>query len=343
MKANRLTFYALLLLAEACAPRTPSVPVHEEDGEPQIFHLVLSAVGKERGATRRALGMPQREMVARLGPYHLEGEARVSAEFPLGARGSGWQEIVTRIDLRRAGSKGYHWRKTIDTSADPRGPLGAMSHAPEGRDSVARRVAPATGREVIWDGRRLYLAQRWQRFLARDPVNPSEPERIAQRGADVAGAYLRLLWRFADFSPPRKSLYLGRAVLELRLTQRTRPFALPSQLPPARRWRRSVVAEHLSGRALVDASTGAPLLVELTARWSFSPPAAAEPRSGIPRVRAKGARRRTMLRLRQAVVALGPQPLMAPKAGDVLDVRRRRLELERQVGVGQRRPPLGSP
>ncbi|MCK5795823.1 MAG: hypothetical protein KAI47_01470, partial [Deltaproteobacteria bacterium] len=183
----------------------------------------------------------------------------------------------------------------------------------------------------------LYPRLRYSRFYARDPKDPGEPDRLAERVAGLFPVYMRLLGRFAKISlDPQKTIHEGREALTVLLTLRASPSAAPStELAPAKRWRRSTQVSELKGRVLLDAKSGVPLVTQVKARWRYREPAGAPPASGIPAHLGEGWVTTTLdfaERLRPGPVAA----IVPPLGKELVDIRRRRLEVERQMVQGER-------
>jgi hypothetical protein len=298
---------ALVWLAAAAGCRDaarggkPARPDASQTGSPNP-----AALGRERGATLAALERPYRQVARALGAHQLTCKATLGSR--VGARK---QELRQKLVLRLDAAGGF---------------------------AATKNIGRQQGQQLIWTGGWLYPRLRYSRFTRRHP-RPGEVPAALDRMAGYLPAYVRLLEPFLSISPAGKERYQGRGGRKVKLgLNRAGAREAPAASGAADRWRRTVVARAISGSALLDTRTGAPLRVELKARWSFVPPPAGPlPRSGIPGQLSAGASGTMELSYSQQVTRLGSVPTIKPPPADetLNDVRRRRLDLERQIFTGE--------
>lgn len=298
-----IALYGLFAGLPACSTQRGSAPPARRRVR-SAYRLRVEALGSDRKESLRALEMPQKEVHKRLGAFSLRLRSKQRVSLP--------------------GQKLRQLDQDVTLSVDAKGQY-----------QLVKNTHPQYGREVRFVSGKLYPRLRYGQFLARAPRSPEEAWEIAERGAGLLGAYARLLGRFTDLQQKGRAERAGRPVLTLELSRRAKPLALAGELPRVQRWRRSLRVEALSGRISLDARSGAPLAAKLEARWNFRLPAKAEPRTGIPIGLAQG-RGRVSLTFELELVAGKVEAITPPAAEAIVDVRRRRLELERQMVEGER-------
>jgi hypothetical protein len=296
---------ALGVTCHACASREdhPPAVASEERPSPRIA-LDVSALGKDRSTTLRALRMPHHYLTARLGAH------RVSCTSTLATQVSGApaQRIEQEVTLR------------VDAT---------------GHFVALKNTSPQFGQEVIWSGDWLYPRLRYSKFIRRKP-RAEEPTEIADRFYGLLPAYVRLLGRFLSVELAGTARHNGRDAIRLTFALRAQPD-VERVRGGARVWRETIAAKRIEGKALLDAKTGAPLSVELKAQLSFNPPAGPTPTSGIPS-KIDGKSVGTMeLSFSQRVSDIGRVTAIAapPEAETIDNPRRVRLEYERQLLTGE--------
>lgn len=268
------------------------------------------AAGKE--TPRAALILPGRALATRLGPHRLTCQARTSSAVT----GYASREVVQQMTWRVDADGAFHARKNTHEQY---------------------------GQEVILTGGWLYPRLRHSKFVRRKP-REGEAARILDRMASYLPDYLGLLRRFVEVTSAGKATYEGRPALKVKLSLKETPLPAPeSAASPARRWRSDLVVTALSGVVLLDAQTRVPLSAQLKARLTFKAPRPGKkaPASGIPSVVSDKLKGTMTLSLTQRVDRLGKVSAITPPAEEetISDVRRRRLELERQLFSGERSIP----
>ncbi|MCA9670630.1 MAG: hypothetical protein KC503_33770 [Myxococcales bacterium] len=214
----------------------------------------------------------------------------------------------------------------------------------KGNFAASKNTHRQYGFEVRWVEGWLYVGRRYNRMVKRRPQRRDEPRRLVERIYGLLPAYLDLLEPFVAVKRLGSRDHLGRRVVEvaLSLAAKPRPPGEPDRAP-ARKWRRKISVEKLEGRALIDGSSGVPLRVDLQAVWTFVPPKSGSRAyaSGIPDAFGSGLGRMTLVfaqhidKLGSGVALVDPPPATRVAR----DIRRLRLEAERQIAVGERDMP----
>lgn len=295
---------ALVALLSACSDRGSGAEPPQPRPAPAAS---LDREALARGEVRSLLGalaMPHHYLAARLGAHRLRCRATLATKV-----GSQTQEVRQEVELR----------------VDAKGRYAALKH-----------THPQFGQEVIWTGEHLYPRLRHGKFLRRK-ARAGEPAAIADRIAGLLPAYVGLLRRFLRIELKGTSSVGGRSVLKLSLGLDPSPRPPPRSAAPARAWRQTISVSSLSGVALLDRESGAPLSVDLRARWSFNPPKGGATASGIPAAIDRDASGTMELSFEQRVSELGAVKAIAPppEAETIDNPRRVRLELERQMLSGE--------
>jgi hypothetical protein len=302
------TLLAVVLAAglPGCQSRRPSASLPIGSKGENAPALDTSALGTNRRATLRALRMPPQQVARSLGAHRQTATSRLTTRLP----GSAPQDVQQQISVR----------------VDGKGQFAAHKH-----------TSPQYGHEVIWTGGLLYPRLRYNKFLRR-PAEPGEPGRLLDRLAGLLPAYVGLLRRFVAIAPAGRASVLGREAVRVKLSLAPDPPPPRVERSPARMWRRTLLCNVLEGEALLDARTGAPLQVELTARWKFNAPGpGAVPASGIPQKVDPTLLGETDLRfsLRVSDLGRGAEIKPPPEAETTDSPRLTRPELERQMIGGE--------
>ena len=264
-------------------------------------------LGVDRATTLAALRMPHHRATEQLGAHVVTCRSTLTTSVPSHPT----RKVEEELTLR----------------ADGAGHFAAVKH-----------TDPQHGEEVTWTDGWLYSRLRYSVFTRRRPRSAREPAIIADRMYGLLPAYVEILSRFIAVKRVGPVRHGGREGIKVRLSLAQTPAPPPIQRAPARRWRRHVTARAIEGSAILDAKTGAPLSVKLKAGWSFHPPKAGLPASGIPRAVDRAVVGRTDLVFEQNIAEVGKKVTVDPP--DTKEVkrslRRVRLELERQMLTGER-------
>jgi len=302
MRYNLWTFLALIMLP-GCKGGA-----EEPLAAPVINKKPAVKAGKEKPG--RALMLPGRELA------RLKGGARLELESTATSAVKGYPprkvEQKLRLDLDADG--GFHARK--DTHEQ-------------------------LGQEVIHAGGWLHARLRHSKFTRRKPAE-GEAGRVLDRMASHLPGYLELLGPYLKLEGAGDATHEGRPAQKVTLSLRPDPSpAARAALArgPARKWRMEAVVTKLQGTALLDAETRVPLAVKLGATLTFKAPRPSKqvPASGLPAVMSDKLQGEMTIALEQKVTRVGKVALIKPPPADqtITDVRRRRLELERQMLTGE--------
>ena len=213
----------------------------------------------------------------------------------------------------------------------------------KGNFRVRKDTHKQYGQEVILHDGWLYARLRYSKFVRRRP-RQGEAHEILDRMASHLPDYAELLERFLKMEPAGEGKLGQMEGTRVSLSLRETPLpAGEAASGPARRWRASVAVTALSGTILFDEVTGVPLSVDLKANLTFKAPrpGKAPPASGIPSVLSDKLKGTMSLALTQRAERVGKaEPVKPPPAEETItDVRRRRLDLERQLLSGERPLP----
>jgi hypothetical protein len=213
---------------------------------------------------------------------------------------------------------------------------------PQRNFTVKKTTHPQFGFEAIWAGGWLYPRPRFSKFIKRRPL-AGEPSAIADRMVGLLASYILLLKRFIQLENMGKVKFGDRTVVRVRLKLNPHPQPAPEADDGfAKGWRKTISVKNISGSALLDVQTGAPLNVDLDASWTFLPPVSGPlPVSGIPQKIDEKSVGTTLLRFRQRIGNIGSVAAISPPPqGEIAPYRRQRIEVERQMLLGER--PLSS-
>jgi len=282
----------------------PSDPVSPRPGR----RVSTATLGQDRAAALGALSVPHAYLTDKLGAHELKASSL----------------LVTRLNKEEEERK---VEQSLKLRVDSKGGYVAV-----------KNTDPQFGNEVIWTPPHLHARLRYSKFTRRR-ASAKEAQAAAERLYGYLPAYTELLGRFIDVEAAGTATLLGRKAVRVKLKSRQSP-SNPDRKTSAsgRDWRRTIAVKKLEGSALLDASTGAPLKVELRATWTFNPPKGAPPRSGIPGSVDPETVGTMSLTFSQQLVALGPKvaKVEPPPAKSIVEVERRRLEIERQMLLGER-------
>lgn len=304
MPQSLILILAVLLSLPGCQEQKakgPAAPTSATKNEAAI-----------KATPKAALFTPGHTLAARLGPHRLTCKATTSSSVP-----------------------GYPARKVVQEMA--------WTVDRDGNFHARKNTHEQYGQEVILAGGWLHSRLRHSKYVRRKP-REREAARILDRMASYLPDYADLLARFLKLEQGGAGKLGSRAGTKIKLSLRDKPAPVGDEVPgPARRWRSSAEVTALSGEVLMDGETGVPLSVDLKARLTFQAPrpGKAAPANGIPAVLSDKLTGTMTLALSQRVDRLGEVgPIKAPPEEEtVTDVRRRRLELERQILSGERPLP----
>lgn len=298
-----LPVLAALLLCPAC--RSRPAPGAGAKTPARTAAPDAGVPGKDPAATLRAFSLPHRVFTARLGSHRLVSTSTIKTRVS----GSPERVVSQKLTLRVDKQGGYAATKTL-----------GQQH----------------GQQVIWTGGWLYPRLRHSKFTRRR-ARPDEAAAIADRLASHLPGYVDLLGPALTMTTAGQVQHDGRAALKVTLGLNPVAAVRANVKAASRRWRRSVKVTAIKGHAWLDARAGVPLVVKLTASWTFSAPVGSLPDSGIPAATRDGKRGTMELSYSQRLFGVGQvAPVQAPAADDTLnDALRLRLETERQMFSGE--------
>jgi hypothetical protein len=181
---------------------------------------------------------------------------------------------------------------------------------------------------------------RYSKFIRRR-LRHGEPASITDRMVGYLPAYIELLGPFIAVEGAGRKSHEGREAVLVKLKLNSRPSPPRSSRSPARRWRETIAAKEIKGDVLLDAQTGAPLRARLAASWTFNLPASGNaPASGIPEQVDRNQVGTMKLSFEQRVSGIGKAvTIERPSDEEIESTLRRRLEIERQILMGERPLP----
>lgn len=126
------------------------------------------------------------------------------------------------------------------------------------------------GREVTFEGGKLYLRPRYQRWHGRAPESPDEPSAIRDSFFDAIGATWELLAPRAELTDGGPTQVAGRAGRKIMVKAAPGQREIPKEPLKQRKWRETRSIEAVSGEIVLDADKGVPLAAKLTGTIAFS-------------------------------------------------------------------------
>jgi hypothetical protein len=187
----------------------------------------------------RALLRPYREMLAALGPHTVA----VSTVTTVTEAGQPISELSDRAQIDNGDSGSYH--AVYTNSAD-------------------------YGRETTFVNGKLYLRPRYQRWHARGPEGPDEPEALRDQYFDAVAATWDLLAPAAAVTDRGQIQIAGRAGRKIEIKRAAEPAQPPAEPILQRKWREGRSVDEVSGEIVIDAENGVPLVVKLAGSLAFS-------------------------------------------------------------------------
>jgi hypothetical protein len=276
---------ALLALTAACG-RGERVP------DDQLVGLVVEATPPAKLETElarrdpaelgRALTAPHALVAAALGPHSLLIESRTIVT----EGGTPQSELSDRVQLELGDQGSFH---------------GVYTNSED------------YGREAIFVGGKLYLRPRYQRWNGRAPETAGEAAEIRDKYFSAIGGTWDLVAPAVELIDRGAAQVAGRDGIKLELKLSAAPRENPREPLSQRRWRETRTIDALDGEVVLDAATGVPLAVKLTAAVTFQ----------------RDGRRFTMkLELDGKITALGAVAIAAPPEAEVVVAPTRRHEVD---------------
>jgi hypothetical protein len=241
MSAGRL----LVLVSLACAACKGDGGVKDQDlpglvvsppAPPPVELDRAAADGLELG---RAIALAHHELAGELGPHTVT----ITSSYQVQEGGEVKEELSDKTVIEYASDAAYH--ALYENSAD-------------------------YGREVIWQDGMMFLRPRYARWHRRPPTDEDEPSTLRDEIYGVAGAYFDLVDHAAEISDKGVTELAGRTGRRVEIQLDPSPARPPVEALTQRKWRETVIVEELSGDAVLDAETAAPLQVKFTARLQYN-------------------------------------------------------------------------
>lgn len=157
------------------------------------------------------------------------------------------------------------------------------------------------GREVISVGGKLYLRPRYQRWHARQPETPDEPDQLRDSFTEAIGATWELFAPGAELVDKGAAQVAGRTGRKIIVNLAASPRDPPAEPLVQRKWREHRTVDSLYGEVVLDADKGVPLDVRLQGTVGYT----------------RDGRRFTMkLSLQSGVSGIGQAAAIAVPSGD---------------------------
>jgi hypothetical protein len=238
-----IRFAGLALAAVACS-RSQGVPDEELGGlvvavKPANQAIDVDRAAKDPAELGRALEQPYKMTIAALGPHELA----ITTDTMVDENGKQVLGLsdATRLEL---GDKGaYH--AVYENSQD-------------------------YGREVIFVDGKLYLRPRYQRWHARGPEAPDEPEAIRDQMVEAIGATWDLLAPGIELTDRGTVSVNGRGGRKIEVKLSPHSQSPPPEPLAQRKWRENRTVDAVAGEVVIDADKGVPLSVKLAGTVGFS-------------------------------------------------------------------------
>ena len=198
----------------------------------------VARASKDGRELARALAQPWRVAAAKLGDHRLTITSTVTVKDG----DATLEQLGETVTIEAAAAGPYH--ATADNTADD-------------------------GREVIWEGGRLYLRPRYARWHGRGPETDDEPAAIRDQLAAVLGDYVDVLARGLEVSAKGAETVAGRAGQKLELKLAPSPRSAAREALRQRSWRDSVQVVGIGGELVLDDELGVALRAAVTGEVTF--------------------------------------------------------------------------
>lgn len=281
-----LYLFASLAVAAACGSSegVPDDKLGTLVIAPKEKHAAIDVAraAKDPAELGRALAMPYRDVVTALGPHTYSFKSTNTVD----ENGKRVSELTDTTKIELGAKDAFHG--TYENSAD-------------------------YGREAIFEGGKLYLRPRYQRFHGRAPETPDEPAQIRDSYFDSIFATWDLLAPAVELSDGGAATIAGRPGKKILVKQAPSARSNPPEPLDQRKWREKRTIEGVTGEVVLDAEKGVPLSVKLAGTVNF----------------ARDGRRFTMkLTLDSALTATGPVEIAAPPPDMVVATPERLKEVD---------------
>lgn len=238
-----IRFAVLTLCATGCSrsqsAADPDLPGLVVEARPADTAVDIDRAASDPAELGRALARPYRMVLAALGPHSVA----VSTVTTVTEAGKPISELSDHAQIDNGESGAYH--AVYTNSAD-------------------------YGRETTFVGGKLYLRPRYQRWHARGPEAPDEPDALRDQYFDAIAATWDLLAPGAELSDRGPIQISGRPGRKIEVKRAADP-AQPADEPIAqRKWRESRSVDDVAGEVVIDSDKGVPLVVKLGGTIGFS-------------------------------------------------------------------------
>jgi len=235
---------AVLFLTLVGCGRAQGIPDQDLGGlviapKPKTDPIDVDRAAKDAGELGRALALPERAIAAALGPHVMT----IATTTTVTEDGKTVEDLSDRVVVELGDHGSYHALYT--NSAD-------------------------YGREVTWLGGKLYLRPRYQRWHARAPETPDEPDRLRDELCEAIGATWELVGPAAEVNDLGVAQAAGRAGRKLAIQLAPDAKQMPVETLVQRKWREQRTVDELYGEVVLDADKGVPLAVKMSATIGFT-------------------------------------------------------------------------
>ncbi|HTR55283.1 MAG TPA: hypothetical protein VMJ10_31600 [Kofleriaceae bacterium] len=235
---------AVLVLALVGCGRAQGISDQDLGGlvitpKPKTDPIDVGRATRDAGELGRAIALPERAIAAALGPHVMT----IATTTTVSEAGKTVEELSDRVAIELGDQGTYHALYT--NSAD-------------------------YGREVTWQGGKLYLRPRYQRWHERAPETPDEPDRLRDELCEAIAATWELVAPAAEVNDLGVAQAAGRPGRKIAIQLAPEVKQVPAEALVQRKWREQRTIDELYGEAVLDADKGVPLAVKLAATISFT-------------------------------------------------------------------------
>lgn len=295
----RALISAFLVFAIGCSSAKTESPEIRKEKKDSLDHRDLKS---SPTTIFKAATMPWYLVYQRLGAYELELSSESTIE-----RGKEKETVKQSLRLR------YDER---------------------GNFQLIKNTSKAYGLEIRHVDGQLYIKRRYGKFYQRSPQDPNEVNELIDKTANLFSAYLRLVAQRFDIRPIKEVYEAKRSIIQYDILRNEKLKSKPRYRQRAKLWRNTLEVDRLKGKLELDKKTSVPLKLSLTTRYRFS--AAKDlPRSGLPKEFSSDKVQVSINYAHQLKKLVSAKPIDKPSKNELIDIRRRRLELERQMIKGE--------
>ena len=242
----------------------------------------VDRAAKDPAELGRALMRPYRDAIAAIGPHTLA----VAMTTTVAEGATATSDLTEKYALELGEADAFHG--TYTNSAD-------------------------YGRETTGVGKQLFLRPRYQRWHARAPEAPDEPQQLRDGFASALGATWELFGFAAELTDLGPAGVNGRAGRKIAVKLSPNARQAPAEKLAQRQWRQGRVVDALVGEVILDAEKGVPLAVKLTGQITFA---------------REGKKLAMKVTLESSIASVGPVAVAAPPAADTIATPERLKEVD---------------